>query len=396
MSANRLLIMDSEPGVRGFVTEVGRDLGFEVVDIADPGQLISAIRRFSPTVVIVDLQMPDHDGIEALRALSETPSSAAVVLATGSDGQTLTRMEEHGMAMGVDIAGSFLKPIPLDQLEIQLVRLKIDEKELTAPQLAEAIENGQLVVHFQPIVTMQSAGRWIVEGAEALVRWQHDDYGLIQPDEFLGLAEMNGLMVGLTDFVFRAAMEQARVWHSNGFHMDVAINLSAQFLTDLEFPDRVMTLIRENNLAPRALTLELNETAAMENPVVAMEILARLRAQNINLSLDDFGTGFASLTQLYLMPFSELKIDTSVIMEMTANEAARAMVEGLVYLAHKLGMKACAEGVEDAATLELLEQMGCDRAQGHHIGKPVRPRELEALVKNWNGAPSRQGMSEAV
>lgn len=396
MGANRLLIMDHEPEVRGFVGGVGRDLGFEVTNTSDPNQFVGAVRKFSPSVIILDLQMPNHDGIEVLRSLSEAQSSAKVLLTSGLDEQVLTTAEQLGMAMGVDIAGSFSKPIPLDQLETQLVRLRLEEKQLTSAELAEAIESGQLVVHFQPKATMKSPGRWVMEGAEALVRWQHDDYGLLYPNEFLDLAAQNGLMAGLTDFVFRAAMEQARVWGANGLHMEVAVNLSAQFLSDLEFPDRLMILIRENNLDPSALTLELSQTAAMEDPALAMEILARLRAKNIGLALDDFGTGFSSLTQLYRMPFTELKIDTSVVSEITQDENAKAMVEGLVYLAHKLNMKACAEGVENAATLELLEQMRCDKAQGHHLGKPVRPSELESIVEVWNGRLRRRNRSEAV
>lgn len=395
MGANRLLIMDDDPNVRAFVTEVGTDLGFEATEVAEPGRLIGAVRTISPTVIILDLQMPNHDGIEVLRSLSETGTAAKVLITSGLAEEVLTTAEQLGMAMGVDIAGSLSKPIPLEQLEVQLARLKLEEKRITSAQLAEAIESGQLLLHFQPKATMKSPGRWSIEGAEALVRWQHDEYGLLYPNEFLSLAEENGLMTGLTDFVFRAAMEQARVWVANGLHMEVAINLSAQFLRDLEFPDRLMTLIRENNLDPGALTLELCETAAMEEPGVAMEILARLRAKNFNLSLDDFGTGFSSLTELYRMPFTELKIDRSVISEITTSEDAKAMVEGLVYLAHKLNMKACAEGVEDAATLELLEQIRCDRAQGHHLGKPMRPRELEALVDIRN-ARVRKGLSEAV
>ena len=396
MGANRLLIMDDEPEVRAFLAGVGRDLGFEVSEVGDPNQLLGEIRRSSPTVIILDLQMPNHDGIEVLRSLSDAHSSAKVLLTSGLDEQVLTTAEQLGMAMGVDIAGSFSKPIPFDQLEIHLARLKIEEKRLTSAELAEAIDCGQLVVHFQPKATMKSPGRWVMEGAEALVRWQHDEYGLIYPNEFLDLAEQEGLMAGLTDFVFRAAMEQARVWSANGLHLEVAINLSAQFLSDLEFPDRLMVLIRENSLDPNALTLELSETAAMEDPGLAMEILARLRARNIGLALDDFGTGFSSLTQLYRMPFTELKIDRSVVTEIASNKDAKAMVEGLVYLAHKLDMKACAEGVENAGTLELLEQMRCDKAQGHHLGEPVRPRELESMVERWNGRLRQRGRSQAV
>jgi EAL domain-containing protein (putative c-di-GMP-specific phosphodiesterase class I) len=156
-------------------------------------------------------------------------------------------------------------------------------------------------------------------------------------------------------------------------------------LGDLEFPDRLLTLIRENNLDPSMVTLELTETTALHDPAVTLDILARLRVKNINLCLDDFGTGASSLTHLYRMPFSEVKLDNQFMADMRVREDARALVEGLIYLAHKLKMRACAEGVEDEATLRLLEGMHCDKVQGHHIGAAVRARDLVQLVENWNG-----------
>ena len=396
MGANRLLIMDDESEAREYVAEVARDLGFDVRAIPDSAVLVGEARKFCPTVIALNMRLPEQKSMDVLQALSQMRANAKVLITSDLDEEMLSTTEELGLAMGIDIAGSLQRPISFDQLEIQLVKLLVEEKELTAEQLAEAIDSGQLVVHYQPKVALRDGGRWILDGAEALVRWQHDDYGLIYPNEFLDLAEENGLMAGLTDFVFRAAMEQARVWVANGLQMEVAINLSAQFLKDLEFPDRVLTLVRENNLKPSALTLELSETAAIENPGLAMEILARLRANEVNVCLDDFGTGSSSLTQLYRMPFSELKIDTSIISEMTRNDNAKAMVEGLIYLAHKLGMKACAEGVENAATLTMLEGMGCDKAQGHHVSQPVRPRELESLVEEWNREAADAPVSEAV
>jgi EAL domain-containing protein (putative c-di-GMP-specific phosphodiesterase class I) len=150
-------------------------------------------------------------------------------------------------------------------------------------------------------------------------------------------------------------------------------------------------LIRENNLDPSMLTLELTETAAMNDPAVALDILARLRVKNINVCLDDFGTGASSLTHLYKMPFSEVKLDNQFTNDMRLREDARALVEGLIYLAHKLKMRACAEGVEDEATLEMLEAMHCDKVQGHLIGAAVRAKDLEAIVERWNSrAPGRR------
>ena len=384
MNENRLLVMDDDPDVGTFFGQVGEDLGFDVKVLADPLEFGATVTAFSPTVVLLDLQMPGRDCIELLRELAGLDRHPKVLIASGLDSRVLTTASELGISMGVEIAGSFCKPIPLDELEVLLTRLKSHTKHVTANQLREALNQGQLVVHYLPKATLKGPGRWIIEGAEALVRWQHPEYGLLYPKDFIRLAEDSGLIVEVTDFVFRASMEQARVWFAHGLYMELGVNLSAQFLSDLKFPDRLLALVRENNLDPSMVTLELTETAAMQDPSVALDILARLRVKNINLCLDDFGTGASSLTHLYKMPFSEVKLDNQFTNDMRLREDARALVEGLVYLAHKLKMRACAEGVEDEGTLEMLEAMHCDKAQGHLFGAAVRARELEAVVERWN------------
>jgi EAL domain-containing protein (putative c-di-GMP-specific phosphodiesterase class I)/ActR/RegA family two-component response regulator len=394
VSANRLLVIDDEPDVAAFVAEVAGDLGFVAHALSDPLQFEAELARVNPTVIVLDLQMPGLDGIEVLRMLGEQCSPADVIIASGMDSRVLTTAAQLGRSLELSVPATLAKPIALDQLELVLARLKRKERVLTADALALAIESGQLMVHYQPKVTLKGPGRWVIEGAEALVRWQHDEHGLIYPNEFIPIAEANGLITGVTDAVFRAAMEQARVWTANGLTMELAVNLSAQFLTDLEFPDRLLTLVRENNLDPQLLSLELTEIAAMRDPDVTMDILARLRVKGINLCIDDFGTGYSSLTQLYRMPFSELNIDTSFTAELADSEEARAMVEGLIFLAHKLKMKACAEGVENEKTLDILERMGCDRAQGFFIGEAVAAKKLEALVEKWNSRFMRPALTE--
>jgi EAL domain-containing protein (putative c-di-GMP-specific phosphodiesterase class I)/ActR/RegA family two-component response regulator len=384
------MVMDDDPDVGAFFGQVGEDLGFEVRVIADPEKFAPNVLEFSPTVILLDLQMPGRDGIELLRELASLDRNPKVLIASGLDSRVLTTAQELGLSMGVDVAGAFCKPIALDELEVLLVRLKSQTKIITINHLRQGIEQGQLVVHYLPKATLKSPGRWIVEGAEALVRWEHPEYGLLYPKDFIGLAEKSGLIIELTDFVFRAAMEQARVWFAKGLYMELGVNLSAQFLGDLGFPDRLLTLIRENNLDPSMLTLELTETAAMNDPSVALDILARLRVKNINVCLDDFGTGASSLTHLYRMPFSEVKLDNQFTNDMRLREDARALVEGLIYLAHKLKMRACAEGVEDEATLEMLEAMHCDKVQGHLIGAAVRAKDLEGIVERWNNRPLNQ------
>ncbi len=390
MNENRLLVMDDDPDVGAFFGQVGEDLGFEVRVIADPEKFAPNVLEFSPSVILLDLQMPGRDGIELLRELASLDRRPKVLIASGLDSRVLTTAQELGMSMGVDVAGAFCKPIALDELEVLLVRLKSQTKVITVNHLRQGIERGELVVHYLPKATLKSPGRWIVEGAEALVRWDHPEYGLLYPKDFIGLAEESGLIIEVTDFVFRASMEQARVWFSKGLYMELGVNLSAQFLGDLGFPDRLLTLVRENNLDPSMLTLELTETAAMNDPAVALDILARLRVKNINVCLDDFGTGASSLTHLYRMPFSEVKLDIQFTNDMRLREDARALVEGLIYLAHKLKMRACAEGVEDEGTLEMLEAMNCDKVQGHLIGAAVRAKDLEGIVERWNNRPANQ------
>ena len=395
MNENRLLVMDDDPDVGAFFGQVGEDLGFEVRILADTERFAPTVMEFSPTVILLDLQMPGKDGIELLRELASLDRNPRVLIASGLDSRVLTTAQELGTSMGVDVAGAFCKPIALDELEVLLVRLKSQTKIITVNHLRQAVEQGQLVVHYLPKATLKSPGRWIVEGAEALVRWEHPEYGLLYPKDFIKLAEESGLIVEVTDFVFRAAMEQARVWFAKGLYMELGVNLSAQFLGDLGFPDRLLTLVRENNLDPSMLTLELTETAAMNDPSVALDILARLRVKNINVCLDDFGTGASSLTHLYRMPFSEVKLDNQFTNDMRLREDARALVEGLIYLAHKLKMRACAEGVEDEGTLEMLEAMNCDKVQGHLIGAAVRAKDLEALVERWNNRPQNQARAAA-
>ena len=160
--------------------------------------------------------------------------------------------------------------------------------------------------------------------------------------------------------------------------MSVAINLSPQLLNDLAFPDQVARMAAQVGADARRIIFEVTESAAMFDPGTTMDVLTRMRVKNFGLSIDDFGTGYSSLKQLYLMPFSELKIDTSFVRDIFAHEDARTMVETMVLLAHKLRLTACAEGVESQEILDFLDSVECDRAQGYFIGRPMPGDALEA------------------
>ena len=253
-----------------------------------------------------------------------------------------------------------------------------DEKHLKQisliNDLKKAIEEDQLVMYFQPKWDIQDD---IVKQAEALVRWVHPKMGFIPPDEFIYLAEQSGMMPSLTRWVMTTVARQWAKWHSEGLEMEFAVNLSAHDLSQEQFPDFVAELIDLYHMPPEALVLEITESAVMKDPKQAINTLCRLKELGIILAIDDFGTGYSSLSQLKSMPVDELKIDKSFVLQLARNLDDQTIVRATVELAHNLGMKVVAEGVENQESWHLLESYGCEMLQGFYISKPIPPHEFE-------------------
>jgi EAL domain-containing protein (putative c-di-GMP-specific phosphodiesterase class I) len=378
-----LLVIDDQEDLCEFITEAATVLGFEARAVTDPNEFRRVVNEFNPTVVVLDLQMPGADGIELLRYLAEHGSKANVLVASGMDQRVLATAQQVGRSQGLNMLGALQKPILLNDLEL-LLRKVVSDSPVSADELAHALAVGEVHVHYQPKATRLATGRWFVEGVEALARWSHPTRGAISPARFVLLAEQNGLIRQLTEHVIEMALAQCRKWDANGLKLSVAINLSPQLLNDLSFPDQVARMAEQVGADARRVIFEVTESAAMFDPGTTMDVLTRMRVKNFGLSIDDFGTGYSSLKQLYLMPFSELKIDTSFVRDIFTHEDARTMVETMVLLAHKLRLTACAEGVETQEILDFLDNVGCDRAQGYYIGRPMAGNELEQRVREWN------------
>jgi EAL domain-containing protein (putative c-di-GMP-specific phosphodiesterase class I) len=383
-SPNKLLVIDDQPDLCEFISEAAHALGFQTCAVTDPDAFRRALQDFQPTVVVLDLQMPGADGIELLRYMGERGSKAQVLVASGMDQRVLSTAEQLGRAQGLDMLGALQKPILLQDLEATLRRCVRHNNPLSSSSLATALDQREINVHYQPKATRMAPGRWIVEGVEALARWQHPELGFVSPVDFIPLAEKSGLIRRLTEQVLETALAQCRAWDALGLRLSVAVNLSPQLLNDLSFPDQVARMAQQVGADPKRIVFEVTESAAMFDPGTTMDVLTRMRVKNFGLSIDDFGTGYSSLKQLYLMPFSELKIDTSFVRDVFAHEDARTMVETMILLAHKLRLTACAEGVESQEILDFLESVGCDRAQGYFIGRPMPGTLLEAAVREWN------------
>ena len=245
-------------------------------------------------------------------------------------------------------------------------------------ELRLALSGDQLRLHYQPKLDLRSG---LVEGVEALVRWQHPVRGLLQPVSFLSLVEEAGLMPSMTEVVLDMALDQAVLWQRQGRSLTIAVNVSASSLIDDELPEKVAARLAARLLPTTCLRLEITEEVLMSDRERATGILRRLRETGIQISVDDFGTGYSSLAYLRELPIDELKLDRSFVSPMTNDARARALVVSTIALAHSLGMRMVAEGVEDAEALAELTRHGCDAAQGYFLSKPVPAVALELWLE---------------
>jgi EAL domain-containing protein (putative c-di-GMP-specific phosphodiesterase class I) len=246
---------------------------------------------------------------------------------------------------------------------------------LRVRELRSAIPDGELTLHYQPQLDL---ARGEVCGVEALVRWQHPDLGLLEPGEFLLVAEAADLVDSLTSAVLAEALGQLAQWQRDGRELSVSVNLALANVVDERLPIEVGRLLAESGASPHMLTLELTERAVGQDPRRALGILHRLRALGVGLSLDDFGTAASSLALLRRLPLDEVKVDRSFVTRMTHDERDSAIVRAVVSLAHDLGLRTVAEGVEEPETLDALRRIGCDAIQGWLLQRPLPADELEA------------------
>ncbi len=388
-SAIKILILDDESFMRKLLAHMLTGLGFSSITTCDNG--FSALQKFDdpdnrPDLILLDLNMPDMDGIEFVRKLVEHHYTGSLVLVSGENERVLQMAEKLVQAHHITVLGHLLKPVAL----VDLVRVMdtwrpphledAAKKKYSVEELRAAIDGNELVNYYQPKVNIASGA---VVGVETLVRWCHPVDGMVFPDQFIDLAEAHGLIDKLTRKVLSNAMKQAQRWQTEGLHLRVAVNVSMDNLSSVSFADFVAEEAATAGVAPQDVILELTESRLMLDQRAPLEILTRLRLKRFHLSIDDFGTGHSSLTQLRDISFNELKIDRSFVHGAWRDESARAMYYVSLALGEQFGMQVVAEGVEDRDDWDLVQQTGCDLAQGYFIARPMPARELPDWMQSW-------------
>jgi diguanylate cyclase (GGDEF)-like protein len=279
----------------------------------------------------------------------------------GEDASALLRRADIAMyAAKEDHSSVKLYEATMDRYSIRRLTVVSDFRR--------ALKSEEFVVHYQPIIEVDGSDPC---GAEALVRWEHPELGLIPPSDFIPIAEQSGLIGGLTRHVLDRAIAECTGWRNAGADLTVSVNLSVRDLLDRDLPREIDRMLANHGLSPEALKLEITESMIMSDPERALATVTRLREAGLRISVDDFGTGYSSLAYLKRLPINELKIDRSFVSPMLKDESDLIIVRSTINLGHDLGLRVVAEGVEDERTLKQLELLGCDLAQGYHMSRPL-------------------------
>jgi len=384
-----IFIIDDEEQIAEMLGEVVTISGFHANTYTDATVFFQENKHNDNATIILDLNMPMMDGVEVIRELSKNNCKASLILMSGYDMSVLRSAEKLAQAHGLEIVTSLMKPIQLDVLievletlrkTIYASRSTVEKVEFIpqAEDLEQALINDELLIHLQPKIEL-SSGKLI--GSEVLVRWEHPQHGMIFPDSFITLAEESGLIGQLTSRVIDLALERISIHQLKGYVIPLSVNVSATNISSLELPEELSEKISTSNIDPSQLTIELTESALMGELVTSLDILTRIRMKGFSLSIDDFGTGFSSLSQLHRVPFNELKVDKSFVMGMDTDDEAKAIVKTCIVLGHELNMKIVAEGVESQSTYELLKEMGCDIAQGYYVSRPLSEKDFQLWLE---------------
>jgi len=389
MTSQKILVIDDNADICALIDSTARQKGIACIIAADADTFLAAL---SPEIslILLDLVMPDVDGVELLRLLGEQKCTTPILLMSGVGARILETAVSLAKSLGLTVTGHLRKPFRIAELEAFLQPPAESKKYirrfknivLRDDELARALLRDEFVLHYQPQIEIATGD---VVGVEALVRWQHPVHGLIYPDSFIARCEGLDLIGQLgTSVAARALSEIAGLSSGPAKPLNVSINVSAFTLLDLTLPDTLSALAEKHNKNPEEIVIEITETILIRELSQTLDVLTRLRMKGFQLSIDDFGTGYAMMQQLRDVPATEIKIDRSFVGNMHG-PSDRVVVLKTIEIGHELGLKVVAEGVETADQLELLRAHGCDIAQGYFFSKPLPPKEFSTWLEDYRG-----------
>ncbi len=383
-----VLIVDADgPHLQRMLSAVTEE-GFSARVATDFGELKNALRHF-PATVVLELLLDDVDGIEWIRHFAGMIKPPELVIVSRADARIRDAAKRLAEARGLIVRATLEKnAAAIDPLLEVLANGKRAPRAdrgqptfvPTTRDLRHGMANGEISVLFQPKVDVQSL-KFV--SVEALARWQHPTRGAISPEQFISIAERNNLIGPLTDIVVHDSFASARNWLEEGVDIRLSFNVSGASLANLTLPDHLAHTAGHFGLDPHNITVEITEGWIEQNPIDALDIMTRLRMKEFELSIDDFGTGYSTMLRLRQVPFSELKLDRSLIRGAATDDVARLIVAASIELGRSLGLQVVAEGVDNQDDWDLICDLGCDQAQGYFVARPMAADALLDWHNRW-------------
>lgn len=391
------LVVDDSSVQRMNVVSLLAEFGITRIREAGDGKsgldvIVNATPR--PALLVVDLEMPGMDGIEMLQALASDRNCPPFLIVSAQHPSLLSAIETMCQELGLPILGAFSKPLTHLNLRLALEGFgRMMQARQQAPSsegqsvpieaLEAAIRYGEIKPHYQPKFDLATGE---LAGFEALARWQSVVLGNVPPQDFVNVAEANGLIGELTHVILIAVLAQMARWRAEGFEPCVAVNLSALLLSDRAFCDEIIHLPQANGIHPSQLILEITESALVKDAGAALGALGRLRLKGFQLAMDDYGTGFSTTQQLSRLPVTELKIDRSFVADAPNKPSLRTILTSMIRMGIDLGLTSVAEGVETEAQMRLLQSISCQQAQGYLLGRPMPGEAVQPWLQAQGAA----------
>lgn len=386
------LIIEDHDFQRKHISHCLHHLGIQNISMASDGiEALGCVKRSEEQcipirLVICDLHMPNMDGVEFFRHLSKLHFTGHIIILTAMDESLLSSVSQMVRQYGIKLLGALSKPVQTQVLKNiinnQFINSLANDDKLLPDHINEkdiinALENGGLIPYFQPKYSFSTKE---CIGIETLARLQLPNGTIILPDHFLHFYKKLNTPKNFELAIYDKAFKLLNELVKHNKDINVSINICAELLDDISFYDDLLNLSRQKNIPTHLVTIELTEQNIFSEYTLAIEFLSRFRMNGFKISIDDFGTGYSSLKQLELLPFNELKIDRSFIIDIETDQKKQAIVKSIVDLAHRLKLSTVAEGVETVAAWDMAKKYGCDVCQGYLRGKPLTYKETQELL----------------
>lgn len=394
----RILLLEDQAFQRQLIVGLLKCCGVvNIVEAVDGNEGLAALDADQQgfDIAICDLKMDGMDGIEFIRHAARRKVKSFIVT-SALESQLLSHAGELGEEFGAPILGVLPKPIIISELR-SMLQLHASRSTASPPEIAStgaaprqwgreeliaALDADQFVPFFQPKIRFSD---FSLEGVEILARWEHETLGIRPPVEFIEPMEQEGLIDRLTENIFRKSLACAAAWHPSYAQINMAINVSRLTLQKIGTVNNVASMIKLAGIPSERVTIEVTETAVSKDATGLLETLTRLRMQGFNISIDDFGTGYSSLLQLSELPFNEIKIDRTFVHGVRMNNKASIILEAIINLARRLGIRTIAEGIETEEEMVFIRGLGCEIGQGYYFNAPMSQAHfLEYLVARPN------------